>query len=239
MTTARRDGSTPRPFHISNYQNSTFPQLWVRAETQSSGELDKVVGFPILPRHVRWPLKSLPVDACDIEGALKEDLAPFIYKATLQPVSTFMNALRQRLSVADRAGRGGARLGGSYVQGAVFNPATLISLLNIFRVQYNFFEPRPYTSPYDDIEVKIDAMRVTARSLRIPGTDEFVDLSPKARRTPHRLTPAMRHGMDAFTRRKDGTQDVPDLYRLIYRPWLYAGTKVGRKLDRSSTRQRV
>lgn len=26
---------------------------------------------------------------------------------------------------------------------------------------------------------------------------------------------------------------MPDLYRVLYRPWLYAGTKVGAKLDRS------
>jgi hypothetical protein len=39
--------------------------------------------------------------------------------------------------------------------------------------------------------------------------------------------------MDAFVRRKAGTLDVPDLDRLIYRPWLYAITKVGTKLDRT------
>jgi hypothetical protein len=32
------------------------------------------------------------------------------------------------------------------------------------------------------------------------------------------MTPAMRHGMDAFTKRKDGTQDPPDIYQMLYRP---------------------
>ena len=33
-----------------------------------------------------------------------------------------------------------------------------------------------------------------------------------------RMTPAMRHGMDALTKRKDGTQDPPDIYQMLYRP---------------------
>lgn len=71
------------------------------------------------------------------------------------------------------------------------------------------------------------------RALRIPGTDEFVELPPRARRSPQKRTPTMRHGMDARKLRKGGGEDVPDLYRVLYRPWLYAGTKVGAKLDRS------
>lgn len=43
----------------------------------------------------------------------------------------------------------------------------------------------------------------------------------------------MRHGLDARKFRKGGGEDVPDLYRVLYRPWLYARTKVGAKLDRS------
>lgn len=40
------------------------------------------------------------------------------------------------------------------------------------------------------------------------------------------MTLTMRHGMEAFTKRKDGTQDPPDIHRLLYRPWLYMGTKL-------------
>ncbi|MGR3499804.1 MAG: hypothetical protein ACU0E9_13055 [Limimaricola soesokkakensis] len=238
LSAAFHEGTPRRPFHGSNYRSSLFPQLWVRSVAHSHGELDKVVGFPILPRYIRWRTKQLPFDAAELGKDLREDLAPFVYKATLQPASTFMNALRTRLSMADRAGSGGARVAGSYIQGAVFNPATLISLINIFRVQYNFFEPRPYASPYEDVEILLDAPRPRARSLRYPGTSEYIGLPAKIRKTPHQTTPAMRHGMDAVTRRKDGTEDVPDLYRVIYRPWLYAGTKVGTKLDRTSASAR-
>ncbi|CAM4034913.1 hypothetical protein [Palleronia rufa] len=56
---------------------------------------------------------------------------------------------------------------------------------------------------------------------------------------PERKTPAMRHGIEAFVRRKTGKADAPDLHRVIYRPWLYAGTKVGARLDSSWGRRAV
>ena len=231
METALR-GNGAR-FQISNYQSVIFPSLWVRSSTQASGEIDKTVGFPILPRHLRRTLKKLPFDQEELSQDLREELAPWVYKATLQPVSSFMNSLRERMSVAARAGSGGARVGGSYIQGAIFNPRTLIALLNIYRVHYNFFEPRPYTCPYEEIDDLVDPPKLTARALRIPGTDEFVDLPPRARRSRARMTPAMRHGMDAFTKRKDGTLEPPDIYRMLYRPWLYMGTKLGARFERS------
>lgn len=231
METALR--GTAAHFQISNYRSEIFPSLWVRSSTQASGEIDKTVGFPILPRHLRTALKKVPFDQEDLSQDLREELAPWVYKATLQPVSSFMNSLRERMSVAARAGSGGARIGGSYIQGAIFNPRTLIALLNIYRIHYNFFEPRPYACPYEEIDALIDPPKLTARALRIPGTDEFVDLPPRARRSRTRMTPAMRHGMDAFTKRKDGTQDPPDIYRMLYRPWLYMGTKLGARFERS------
>ncbi len=231
MENAIRDSGAP--FQISNYKTVSFPSLWVKSGTQASGEIDKVVGFPILPRHLRRPLKEVPFDQEDLSQGLREELAPWVYKATMQPVSTFMNSLRERLSAASRVGGGGARVGGSYIQGAIFNPRTLISLLNIFRVHYNFFELRPYTCPYEEVDNAINPPKLSARALRIPGTDEFVDLPPRARRTPARSTPAMRHGMDAFTKRKDGSIDPPDIYRMLYRPWLYMGTKLGARFERS------
>ena len=109
----------------------------------------------------------------------------------------------------------------------------LISIINIFRINYNFFEPRVYTPPYEEIDDFAKAGKLMPRALRIPGTDEFVQLPPRARRSPQKRTPAMRHGLDARKLRKGGGEDVPDLYRVLYRPWLYAGTKVGTKLDRS------
>lgn len=231
LTTALR--GTASRFPISNYQSGAFPALWVRSPTEASGEIGKVVGFPIVPSPLRQVLKRIPFDKETLSPELRGEMAPWIYKATLQPVSTFMNSLRERMSVADRTGSGGARTSGSYIQGAIFNPKTLVSLLNIYRVHYNFFEARRYACPYHDIDDMIDTPKLMPRSLRMPGTDEIVELPPKARRAPAKLTPAMRHGMDAFTKRKDGTQDPPDLYRVLYRPWLYMGTKFGASFERS------
>lgn len=224
---------TAAHFQISNCRSEDFPLLWVRSSTQASGEIDKTVGFPILPRQLRRTLKKLPFDQEVLSQDLREELSPWVYKATLQPVSSFMNSLRERMSVAARAGSGGARVGGSYLQGAIFNPRTLIALLNIYRVHYNFFEPRPYACPYEEIDDLIDPPKLTPRALRKPGTDEFVDLPPRARHLRACMTPAMRHGMDAFTKRKDGTEDPPDIYRMLYRPWLYMGTKLGARFERA------
>ncbi len=231
MKTALR--GTGMALQISNYQSVLFPSLWVRSATQASGEFDKTVGFPILPRHLQRKLKPIPFDQEDLSQDLREEIAPWVYKATLQPVSSFMNSLRERMSIAARAGSGGARVGGSYIQGAIFNPRTLIALLNIYRVHYNFLAPRPYACLSEEIDVLVDPPKLTPRALRISGTDEFVDLPPRARRPRARMTPAVRHGMDASTKRKDGTQDPPDIYRILYRPWLYMGAKLGARFERS------
>jgi hypothetical protein len=39
--------------------------------------------------------------------------------------------------------------------------------------------------------------------------------------------------MDAYTKRKDGSIDPPDIYRMLYRPWLYMGTKLCARFERS------
>ncbi|MCA1776724.1 MAG: hypothetical protein LC676_14280 [Loktanella sp.] len=233
MKVATRGSKSLEPFPTSNYRIPAFPKIWIRSPTQASGELDKIVGFPVVPTALRIHLKSLPFNATELGEELREELAELVWKATLQPASTFMNSVRERLSAARRAGSGGARVGNSYIQGAIFNPKTLISLLNIFRVHYNFFEPRPYASPFAEDSTLTKQPKVMPRALRIPGTKELIQLTPRARRTPERKTPAMRHGIDAYVRRKNGNLDVPDLHRLIYRPWLYANTKVGTKLDRT------
>lgn len=252
MTVETRDDGA-RPFPISNFHGSAFPQVWVRSPTQSGGEMDKVVGFPCVESWLRRRLKKLSFNAApeDLEDDLRQDIADEVWNATLQPVSSFMNSVRERLGAATRAGSGGARLGGTYVQGAIYNPKTLISLLNIFRVHYNFFEPREYSTiesrGVDEEEAEeegldddltggeageIDPFRFSGRGLRYPGTNEIVPMPPSPRSRQIKKTPAMRHGIDAFIQRPDGRAVVPNLYRLIYRLWLYAGTKVGAKLDR-------
>ncbi|MFW8637493.1 hypothetical protein [Cribrihabitans pelagius] len=231
LSTALR--GTSSPFQISNYKIGSFPGLWVKSPTEASGEIGKVVGFPIVPRPLRQTLKQVPFNQEQLDADLRRELAPLVYKATFQPVSSFMNSLRTRLSVADRAGNGGARVGGTYIQGAIFNPKILVSILNIYRVHYNFFEERSYACPYAEIDDLIDPPVMIQRGMPIPGTDEYVDLPPKPKRMPAKKTPAMRHGMDAFTKKKDGSEVPPDLYRVLYRPWLYMGTKLGTRFERS------
>lgn len=230
--TALRGTSTRFPG--SNFHSASFPGLWVRSPTEASGEIGKVVGFPIVPRPLRQSLKNHPFAQDVLDQQLSQDIAPLVYKATLQPVSTFMNSLRQRMSFAQRAESGGARIGGSYIQGAIFNPKMLVSLLNIYRVHYNFFESKSYACPYEEIDDLIEPPILMQRSMPVPwSTDERVDLAPTTRRVPAKSTPAMRHGLDAFTKRKDGTQDPPDIYRVLYRPWLYMNTKFGASFERS------
>ncbi len=64
--------------------------------TQSSGEIDKVVGFPIVDPWLRQRLKALPFNPAALDDELREDLAEHVWNATLQPASTFMNSIRQR-----------------------------------------------------------------------------------------------------------------------------------------------
>ncbi len=69
-------------------------------------------------------------------------------------------------------------MGGTYIQGAIFNPRTLISILNIFRGHCNFFEPRQYTCPHDETDDLIDPADLSTRGLRYPGTQEMIATEP-------------------------------------------------------------
>jgi len=52
--------------------------------------------------HLHRRLKKLRFDREDLSKDLREELAPWVYRATFQPVSSFMNSLRERISVAAR-----------------------------------------------------------------------------------------------------------------------------------------
>jgi hypothetical protein len=72
MKVATRNGETVRPFQISNFNVDALPKLWVEAPTQASGELDKKVGFPILPRYLRRKLKTMPFDPDELSPEIRE-----------------------------------------------------------------------------------------------------------------------------------------------------------------------
>jgi hypothetical protein len=100
-------------------------------------------------------------------------------------------------------------------------------------VAVSYLEPRPYASPYEPESPLEGEEEPVTRILWYPRSDETIEVPAKVRKAIVKRTPAMRHGIDAHRRRKDGEAAVPSLRRLIYRPWLYANTKVGAKLGRS------
>lgn len=226
-TVTRGTPSTPEPWPLTFFQRSAYPQVWVRSPIQSSGETNKIVGMPIVRRDMRQRLKRLRFDDQIIDPDLRQFVGEEIWRATLQPASTFMNSLRERLSPAARAGSGGARSGGAYIQGALFNPRVLIALINIFRIHYNFFEMRPYVAPWS-AEQELGHASQTRINARVPGTGEVVEIMKRRSRTPRRLTPAMRHGVHPLDA-KDA--QAPDLAKVLYRPWLFAGTPLWTKFE--------
>lgn len=226
-TVTRGTLSAPEPWPLTFFQRSAYPQVWVRSPIQSSGETNKIVGMPIVRRDMRHRLKRLRFDAQISDPDLRRFVGEEVWRATLQPASTFMNSLRERLSPAARAASGGARSGGAYIQGALFNPRVLIALINIFRVHYNFFEMRPYVAPWS-AERELGHATRTRIKARVPGTGEVVELTKRRSRTPRRLTPAMRHGIHSIG---GGNARSPDLAKMLYRPWLFAGTPLWTKFE--------
>jgi hypothetical protein len=166
----------------------------------SGSSLRQVVGFPILKRS--------DFDEEVGDPWLRARIAEEVWRATLQPVSTFMTPCAS--DVPGRAEPGAA------VQGAMFNPRVLVAILNIFRIQYNFFEPRTYVAPYDPSTAQV----------RIPGRDQRVTVYKRRRHKPRRLTPAMRHGIWPAA---EGDAEIPNLMKVLYYPWLYARTPLWQK----------
>ena len=136
--------------------------------------------------------------------------------ATLQPVSTYMNAIRERVSIIQRAGGRSARNGPSYINGAAYSPRVLIALMNIWRVHCNFFDWRTYQSPADPDDVsEADDLSASAKprmgQLEVPGTNQKI-LVPLRRATQaKRTTPAMRRGVQksAATRKRPYDETSP------------------------------
>ena len=130
MSTSCIEGrnGTKHSHAIPNFQSRQFPQVWIQTPAQYFGETQKVVGFPVLRKKYRDPLKKLAFDQKVHDPELRAALTRRALRATLQPVSTFMASLRQRTSPSKRAGGKGARTGPAYINGAVFNPAVLMAV---------------------------------------------------------------------------------------------------------------
>jgi hypothetical protein len=240
MSTATQThaGVTTGPIQSSNYQQRWMPQIWVHSPVETHGESLKIVGLPLPRRSLRTSLLGLPfsTDVQTLDDRDKERIARHVFDATLQPVSAFFNALRERLSPARRAGGRSARGGASFVNGAFYNPRALIALLNIFRVHYNWFEPRPYVTAGVSELGTVEVERGTT-VVRIPGTDELIEVETKAERRPIKRTPAMRLGAHQVAD-DEANPDPPDPLRVLYRPWIYAGTPVWDKFETPGVDQR-
>lgn len=182
------------PYQNGSYRQGFMPQLWIASPVQSAGETNRVVGFPLLRSSLRAELKRFKFDEEIRDKGLRARVAWRISAATLQPVSTFFNSLRERVSLATRAGGRSARMGPAFINGASFNPRVLIALLNIFRVHYNWFEPRQYVAPWTEGAGTAD-VKPSLTTVRIPGSNEEIQVEKRRTRKPVHKTPAMRHGM--------------------------------------------
>lgn len=225
-----RTTGKPAPFPSSNYQQPYMPSIWVRSPIQSGGETEKIVGFPLIRSSLREAIRPIEFDEEITDDAIRKRLAWLVWSATLQPVSTFFNSLRERVSFAGRAGGRAARSGPSYINGASYNPRVLIALLNIFRVHYNWFEARQYVAPWS-MDAGTEEAKPGLVSVRVPGTDRTIQVEKRRNKRPVYRTPAMRHGIQKERKDKSGRLVMPSLHRVLYRPWLYAGTPLWDKLE--------
>jgi hypothetical protein len=223
-----RFGNTS-PFPMKNFTSKAFPSLWLRSPIEAAGETNKVVGFPILSPRYRAKYKRLGVNSEIQDDELKQAIARRVIKATIQPVSTFMNSLRERLTFAKRAGGRANRSGDTFVNGSCYNPRVLIAMINIFRVHYNFFELREYVSPINK-HAETEYVPEGTTSLAVPGTDQRITVPKRRRLAPIERTPAERAGIHASP--IDSKQaKLPDLSRILYQPWLFHGTPLWAKLQ--------
>ncbi|MFC3630669.1 hypothetical protein ACFOM8_14565 [Paracoccus angustae] len=210
------------PFPGSNFGTKAFPALWIRSPIKASGETNKVIGFPMLSSRYRGAYRKLGFQDPISDPDLLDAMTRCVINATFQPASTFMNSLRDRLAFAKRAGGRSSRSGGTYINGAAYNPRVLIALLTIFGIHCNFFEVRQYVSPINKHEETADAQDGVT-SLAVPGFDQRIEVPKRRRQTPVKRSPAMRAGIHPV-KPGDETPKLPTLAKVLYQPWLFHGT---------------
>lgn len=192
-----------------NLASAAFPRLWVKSPIQTANEIYKTVGFPILSPRYRAAYRRLGIDGEIDDPELRAAITRRVIHATIQPTSTFMNAIRERVSIIQHAGGRSSRVGATYINGAAYNPRVLIALMNIWRVHYNFFDWRPYKTPQDE-EASPPAGSTTGpgeqaaasaendenlRRLAVPGTEKVIFVPKRRASKVVRTTPAMRMGV--------------------------------------------
>lgn len=194
-----------------------------------AGETQKIVGFPILSPRYRSRLRPLPYHANPTDPELRAALARRVLRATLQPTSTFFNALRTRLALAGRAGDRSTRNGPSFVSGAAYNPRVLIAVLNIYRIYYNWFDPRSYVSELTEDDAT-EAVSPGTTTRRVPGSSGRISIPKQRKRVSIKRTPAMRLGpQDRIG--TAGPLKAPGLHRVLYKPWVFYGTPLWTRFE--------
>ncbi len=185
----------------SNFASASFPSLWISSPVQAAKEIDKKVGFPILSPCYRKEYRRLGINDQITDPDLRAAITRRVLMATLQPVSTYMNAIHEQVSIIQRAGGRSARSGPSYINGAAYSPRVLIALMNIWRVHYNFFDWRTYQPAVDSAEesglegVGGGNVKPRMRQLVVPGTNQKIFVPLRRATQPKRTTPAIRMGV--------------------------------------------
>ncbi|MCW8916519.1 MAG: hypothetical protein OQK24_11800 [Magnetovibrio sp.] len=240
-----------RPKFVSEYMtqakspNDSFKgpgfasSLWINTPVQTGYEVGKSVGILVAKKRVRKMLHEVSSGSVSLDlnanttavtkakaSLFRDEFSSIIDASSLQAVDTFFNSVRERLSPTGRTG-GGASMTGTYVQGNSFNPRVLTALLNIFRVSYNFFELRPFEK--GDGDPSQQAVQSTTTHITVPGTNKKVAVKGRPRKVIEKRTPAMRHGIQQI--QGNTTQQPPDVMKILYQPWLYAGTPLWDKLS--------
>lgn len=227
-TSSTRSGA-PGPAHGATFESRAFPQLWISSPAEIAGETQKIVGFPILSPRYRSRLRPLPFDTSPTDPELRAALARRVLRATIQPTSTFFNALRTRLALAGRAGGRSTRNGPSFVSGAAYNPRVLIAVLNIYRIYYNWFDPRSYVSELNEND-NTEAVSPGTTAKRVPGSSDPISIPKQRKRVSIKETPAMRLGLQDRIGTKS-PRKAPDLHRVLYKPWMLYGTPIWTRFE--------
>ena len=79
-------------------------------------------------------------------------------------------------------------------------------------------------------DFSIPLFKAGMSSIRIPGTNETIEVPKLASTSPTIRKPAMRLGADP-AKPNGQARKAPDPGRVLYRPWLFHGTPLWRKFE--------
>lgn len=102
-------------------------------------------------------------------------------------------------------------------------------MLNIYRIYYNWFDPRSYVSELNETgSTKAVAPGTAAK--RVPGSSDRLTVPKQRQRVSIKQTPEMRLGLQSRFRSATPCE-APDLHRVLYKPSLLHGTPIWTRLE--------